>query len=412
MRYLFLTPDFPPDEGGVQTLLATLAEGLAARNEVTVVAPAAVGAHEYDLRQRYGVRRYPKRRSKLAKLVALARAALPAAADADVVFCGHIAAGPAAWFLARRFRKGFFIYVHGMEITSAKYRTLFRFLLGQADGIVTGSSYGRYLIASYFDGAALDVEVIPPAVSPALARAAREAAEPPRLKRPGEKVILSVGRLAGSERYKGHDVVIAALPLIQRCVPRCSYWLVGAGDDAVRLRALARDGGVLDDVKFWGRVADVAPFYRECDIFVMPSRQLVEDGIEKGEGFGLVFLEASLFGKPVIAGRCAGALDAVIDGETGFLVDAENPAAVAAAVVALLTSTAEAKRMGQAGRARVLRDFTVARQVGRLEAAIAKQLAGPKGGYDVTGEGIIRRARNGRRRRRTKSPGVRRGPRP
>jgi phosphatidylinositol alpha-1,6-mannosyltransferase len=105
----------------------------------------------------------------------------------------------------------------------------------------------------------------------------------------------------------------------------------------------------------------------------MPNRQVVERGVEKNEGFGLVFLEASLFAKPVVAGRCGGALDAVDDGRTGLLIDPESPAEVAAAVVALLTYPAEARRLGDAGRERVLREFTVYSQVASFEAAVARR---------------------------------------
>jgi phosphatidylinositol alpha-1,6-mannosyltransferase len=149
---------------------------------------------------------------------------------------------------------------------------------------------------------------------------------------------------------------------------------VGSGDDVERLKAVARDAGVSGHVKFWGRVADVAPFYRECDIFVMINRRVFEDGMEKTEGFGLVFLEASLFAKPVIAGRCGGAVDAVVDGETGLLVDPGSTAEVAAAILALLTCPVEAKRLGAAGRERVLREFTVKTQVAEFEAAVAGRI--------------------------------------
>jgi phosphatidylinositol alpha-1,6-mannosyltransferase len=290
------------------------------------------------------------------------------------LFCGHIAAAPAAWLLGSVYRKPYFVYVHALEITPRKYRRLFSFLLHGAAGIVTGSRYAKDLVVSYFKIPASEVDLVRPGVDPELVRAADDAREAREIKKPGDRVLLSVGRLAGDERYKGHDVVIQALPVILRRIPRCYYWIVGSGDDVERLKAVARDAGVSGNVKFWGRVADVAPFYRECDIFVMINRRVFEDGMEKTEGFGLVFLEASLFAKPVIAGRCGGALDAVVDGRTGLLVDPESPAEVAAAVLALLKCPVEAKRLGAAGRERVLREFTVKTQVAEFEAAVARRV--------------------------------------
>ena len=297
----------------------------------------------------------------------------------DVLFCGHVAAAPSAWLLGLLFRKPYVVYVHALEITPERYHRLYGFLLARAAGITAGSRYARDLVISYFGIPASAVDLIPPGVDPELVEAARGVRSSYEYKKPGDRTLLSVGRLSSDERYKGHDVVIRALPLIRRCIPKCYYWIVGAGDDAGRLAELARATGVSDYVKFWGRVADVAPFYRECDVFVMVNRQVFEDGMEKTEGFGLVFLEASLFAKPVVAGRCGGALDAVADGRTGLLVNPHDPAEVAAAVVALLTCPAEAKRLGTAGRDRVLREFTVDVQVTGLEAAVAARMAKERG---------------------------------
>ncbi|MGD8717877.1 MAG: glycosyltransferase family 4 protein [Candidatus Zixiibacteriota bacterium] len=375
MRYLVLTPDFPPEPGGVQTLLAGIAAGLAARNDVTVVAPASAGADEFDAGLIYRVRRYAPSDSRVGRMANMARAATPLAADCDVLFCGHVAAAPAAYLLGTIYRKPYLVYVHALEITPERYRRLFTFLLRRAAGILTGSRYGRSLVVSRFGLPREAVDVIRPGVAPELVEASGNGGSSPGLKNAGERVILSVARLRGDERYKGHDVVIRAMPLIVRCVPRCYYWIVGAGDDEARLRDLAEESGVADNVVFWGRVEDVAPYYRACDVFVMPNRRVVEDGVEKNEGFGLVFLEASLFAKPVVAGRCGGALDAVDDGHTGLLVDPECPAEVAAAVVALLTYPGEARRLGDAGRERVLREFTVPSQVASFEAAVVGRIS-------------------------------------
>lgn len=355
-------------------MLSVLAEGLAGRNDVTVVTPAARGGRMYDESVAYSVSRYRGGETRVGKTLRLLVSAVPWVLRCDVIFCGHIATAPVGWLLGFLFRKPFFIYVHASEITPPRYRKLFAFLLRRARGVATGSKYSRDLIISYFGIPRSDIDLVNPAVAPSLMRAALERGDSFQFKRPGDKVVLSVGRLKRSIRYKGHDVVIETLPLVLRCVPRCYYWIVGSGDDVERLKEVAREVGVSDHVKFWGRVADVAPFYRECDVFVMVSRLVFENGMEKTEGFGLVFLEASLFGKPVVAGRCGGALDAVADGRTGVLVEPGSTAEVAAAIVALLTCPVEAKRLGTAGRERVLREFTVRKQVAKFEAAVASRI--------------------------------------
>jgi phosphatidylinositol alpha-1,6-mannosyltransferase len=375
VRYLLLTPDFPPREGGIQTLLAVVAGELSGRSDVTVVTPAADGDAAYDAGRRYVVRRYRRGRSRVLNALRLGRAAFHLAREHDVLFCGHVAAAPVAWALGSLFGKPYIVYVHALEITPARYRFLFSFLLRRAAAIVVGSRYARDLVVSYLGITPDHIDLVPPAVDPALVEAATDSRPSYRYKKRGERVLLSVGRLDAGERYKGHDVVIWAMQYILKCVPRAYYWVVGAGDDVGRLKAVAGEAGVADHVKFWGRVEDVVPFYRESDLFVMVSRCVREDKVEKGEGFGLVFLEASLFAKPVLAGQCGGALDAVLNGETGVLINPNDPAEVAAAAVALLTSPAEAKRLGAAGRERVLRDFTAARQAERLETLAAARLA-------------------------------------
>jgi phosphatidylinositol alpha-1,6-mannosyltransferase len=382
VRYLVLTPDFAPAYGGVQTLVAGLAAGLARHNDVVVVAPAAEGDAAFDAGVPYRVHRYRSGRSRFDRVAGLFLAAVREVEDCDVILCGHIAGAPVAYLLNAASRKPYFIYVHGMEVTPDRYRRLWGTLLRHAMGVFTGSDYGRHLVTTYFNIPAAKITVIPPAVSATLVRAAGAGSYPLTIRRPGERVLLSVARLAAGERYKGHDVVIRALPLIRRCVPACVYWVVGDGDDAGRLRELARELGVADGVKFWGRVGDVAPFYRECDVFILPGRRIVESGAEKAEGFGLVFLEAGLFKKPVVAGRCAGALDAVVDGETGVLVDPENVAEIAAVVVGLLNHPGEASRMGAAAKQRVLREFTLVRQVARFEAAVGVKATAAPGGLE------------------------------
>ena len=356
-------------------MLATLAGELARNHRVTIVTPAAPGAAAWDGCVSYYVRRYRQGKTVVGKAFRMLVAAWPAAAAGDAVICGHAVAAPAAWFVSRVFRKPYFIYVHALEITAPRYRRLYRLLFRRARGIVAGSVYARQLVVDYLGLPAACVDVVEPAVTRRILEEAALNDDGLPYGDPARRVILTVGRLRSDERYKGHDTVIAALALVRSRIPNIVYWIVGDGDDRCRLEGLARDAGVADCVKFWGTVEDVAPFYRGCDLFVMPGRRVLADGRELAEGFGLVYLEAAAFGKPVVAGNCAGARDAVADGLTGLLVDPENAAGVAAAVVGLLADPAYAVQLGREAKRRVRAEHTPAAQAARFERAVAGRLA-------------------------------------
>jgi len=133
----------------------------------------------------------------------------------------------------------------------------------------------------------------------------------------GRKVLLTVSRLAATERQKGHDKVIQALPVLTKRYPELRYVIVGEGGDRRRLECLARRLGVADNVLFLGQVdsKELAEYYRVADVFLMPSTQ---------EGFGIVFLEAAASGLTPIGGNCDGSVDALADGAIGFTINPES----------------------------------------------------------------------------------------
>jgi glycosyltransferase involved in cell wall biosynthesis len=141
----------------------------------------------------------------------------------------------------------------------------------------------------------------------------------------GEKevVLLTVGRMDSSERYKGHDIVLDVLPSLLGWNRNTRYLIVGQGDDRNRLARRAVELGVADHVTFAGYREDLAACYAACDVYVMPSTH---------EGFGIVFLEALANGRPVVAGGLDGSIEAVCWGELGFLCDPLTPASVEGAI--------------------------------------------------------------------------------
>jgi glycosyltransferase involved in cell wall biosynthesis len=150
--------------------------------------------------------------------------------------------------------------------------------------------------------------------------------------RSDQPVILTVARLASMEQYKGYDQVLRALPAVKHAFPDARYILGGRGSDRSRVSKLISELGFSDSVILAGYIPDyeLRAFYNLCDVFVMPS---------KGEGFGIVFLEALACGKPVIAGKTDGSIDAVLNGRLGVLVNPESVDEISTALIQVLSKT-------------------------------------------------------------------------
>jgi phosphatidylinositol alpha-1,6-mannosyltransferase len=174
------------------------------------------------------------------------------------------------------------------------------------------------------------------------------------LKLDNKRVIVSVGRLV---HRKGQDHLIQALPQILRSVPDAHLLMVGQGPYREHLEKLVQHLGLKDHVSFIGRIQyDQLPEYICAgDVFAMPSRSRLF-GLEV-EGLGIVYLEASACGLPVIAGASGGAPDAVLDGVTGFVVDGQDNHEIATAAITLLSDLDQAKKMGAAGREWIIENW-------------------------------------------------------
>lgn len=147
-----------------------------------------------------------------------------------------------------------------------------------------------------------------------------------------DRVILTVCRLAGGDRYKGYDQVIRALPRVMTDVPGVHYVIVGRGEDRQRIEKLIDDLHLEARVHLAGYVPDqeLVDYYNLCDVFAMPSKM---------EGFGIVYLEAMACGKPVLAGNKDGSVDALCGGEFGALVDPDNINEIAQTLIQILRGT-------------------------------------------------------------------------
>jgi phosphatidylinositol alpha-1,6-mannosyltransferase len=181
----------------------------------------------------------------------------------------------------------------------------------------------------------------------------------------GPHAVVIIGRMSSTERYKGHDQLILAWPRVMAEVPDANLVMVGRGDDVDRLHAKAAAVGVGRHVHFTGFLPDAAvrAVLRHAAVFAMPSR---------GEGFGLVYLQAMRAGIPCLGSRDDAAADVIVDGDTGLLVPHQDPDAIAGAVARLLTDEAMRRRMGDAGRRRFESTFTYPRFRARLAGVLSR----------------------------------------
>jgi phosphatidylinositol alpha-1,6-mannosyltransferase len=264
-----------------------------------------------------------------------------------------------AHLAARFLRIPYVAFAYGMEMTAGRFGSVKRAIWRRADRIVTISRFSARLLCEA--GAPVDrVEILAPGLEEEWLDEPGDCAPLRRDLEIGDgPVLLTVARLDARERYKGHDRVLEALSTIRDRFPGIRYLVVGDGDDRSRLVEKARRLGVEDSVLFLGRIPDeaLALHYRLADVFVMPGHEAVDSEGRKFEGFGIVFLEAAALGRPSIAGSSGGAPDAVVDGETGFVVDPHDPAEFEERLLSLLSDPSMARRMGRAGRRRVEREF-------------------------------------------------------
>jgi phosphatidylinositol alpha-1,6-mannosyltransferase len=241
-----------------------------------------------------------------------------------------------------------------MGLTSRKFRWLIPKIYNAASVIIANSRNTQALLQNIGVQPA-KIHVIHPGVNLQLFQHGELSAQKIREQyHVGEApMLLTVGRL---QRRKGHDMVIRALPLIKTKFPRATYLIVGAGEEFAYLQSLVDEMGVGDSVIFAGCVADEAlpAYYAACDVFIMPNREIDGDI----EGFGMVYLEASAAGKPVIGGRSGGTSDAIRDGITGLRVDGTSVGEVADAAIVLLNDSETSRIMGERGRRWVEREFT------------------------------------------------------
>jgi phosphatidylinositol alpha-1,6-mannosyltransferase len=353
-RTLLVTNDFPPRVGGIQRTLEALWTQMPPER-VGVFCPGWDGAADYDAAQAFKLIRRPERFLWPTPELAASVEAAAAAFDADVVLFGAVypLAGIGPHLAARGIP--YLAAAHGFEYWLSVVpgaHSLMRYATSRAARVpvmcsefiarTVRTAVPRSVpVSVLYPGA--DTEKFRPGLATADLRERHGVDERP--------VVVCVSRLVAR---KGQDVLIRGMRDVRKRVPDATLVVVGGGPHDGTLRRLAKDAP-RGSVVFAGEVSeeDLPRYYAMGDVFAMPCRTRL-GGLEV-EGWGNVFIEAAACGRPVVVGDSGGAREALVDGETGILVDGRRVGDVADAVATLLEDPGLARRMGEAGRARVER---------------------------------------------------------
>ena len=352
---LFITNDFGPRAGGIETFVHGLIERLP-KESVIVYTSAQPNSAEFDAKwlRDYGVE-VIRDRSKILlptpRVIRECRKVLRSRKLSRVAFGAAAPLGLMARSLRRAGAEKIVALTHGHEVWWSKvppFSLAIKFMSRDIDAITYLGDYTKGEISKALSAKnarkliqiapGIDVDHFAPVDSSEL-RA--------ELGLSGKSVIISVGRLV---HRKGQDQLISALPEIKSKIANVHLVLVGIGPYQEYLEKLATQLGVREDITFIGRInyADLPKYICLGDIFAMPSRSRFF-GLEV-EGLGIVYLEASSCGLPVVGGKSGGAPDAVLPGETGLVVDGTDTSDIAAACVELLSNPELCALMGAQGR--------------------------------------------------------------
>lgn len=364
-KTLLITIDFPPQRGGVATYLSNVCRNLDA-DKIFVLANKLPSSEHFNHKQSYKIIRanlfygflWPAWLRTLRQAKKVIRQE-----KIEQILISHILP---MGYIALLLRLPYFVSLHGYDVLAAQKTAWKKYwllkILNKSKAIIVNSNFTKQEVLKLGISADKIIIVYPcPNIKPENLIPAERQALKTELELHVKKVILSVGRLVAR---KGFDKVIEALPEVLKQVPNLVYLIVGNGKYKDELEKLALKLKVLDHVTICEDIPDtnLPSYYDMADVFIMPARQMESDV----EGFGIVYLEANSFGKPVIAGKSGGASEAVIDGQTGVLVDPENVSEIAKAIIHLMNNQEYSMKLGAQGKERVLNEFKWEKQVAKL----------------------------------------------
>ena len=366
VRVLVVTTDFPPAPGGIQTVLFKTISHFQSFEPI-VVAPDHPHAEVFDRGAPFEIHRVPlgirgssrpARWADLALLIGLSQAK-SVQLRPNVLLCGHPFVSMVGWARKKTRKTPYAVCAYGRELLVK--RRLLRTTLNGAGAIFSISRHTDNLLHDI--GVLADRIVRLPLAPDAPIQESGNF---------GSGTMVTAARM--DDLYKGHDVMIRAMPLVLAKVPKAHWVVIGGGTLRSYYERLATSLGVSESITFAGHVsrAERDRLLAQADVMVMPSRDRQIDG--GAEGFGLAYIEAGAAGKPVVGGRAGGVPDAVIDGVTGVLVDPEDPLEVAEAVIGMLKDLDRSKEMGENGRKRVEENLSWERSANIVEENLIRLL--------------------------------------
>ncbi len=353
MKYLLFTLEYPPFNGGVANYYGNMINNWPKSSEIDVLS----NNNNKLINKNGPLRWWPA----IFKLISYIRKNKP-----DYILVGHaLPLGTVCFILSYFFSFKYVLFFHGLDFSMStkvkRKKLLTKLILKKADKIISANSVVFKMINNFSD--VEDKNLI---VNPGINKVDEINQEKIEILRKkyqltNEIILVSLGRLV---KRKGFDKTILALKDLYNFNPNNNlvYFIVGSGPDETYLKELSKN--YQDKIIFTGEASEEEKwtFLALADIFIMPSRNIDGDF----EGFGIVYLEANLMNKPVIAGNSGGIKDAVIDGLNGLLVDPENEKEIAKTILKLSDNNELRKEMGEKGRQRALNEFLWANQAEKI----------------------------------------------
>ena len=349
MNTLIFTLEYPPFRGGVANYYGNLVKYWQEKNKIFVLKDNLISKKlpflkwlPAELALRKTIKKY----------------------QINHVIVGHILPlGMAVWLCSKFCKIKYSVVLHGVDFSFAT-RTLrktiiTRLILNKADKIICANSYTAELVKQLLsDNISGKIIIVNPGIDECKESSIKYQELKNKYNLKNKLVLLSVGRLV---KRKGFDKVIEAMPDVLKQIPNLVYVIIGDGPELKNLK-LNKNVIIITDATD----AERDSWYKACDIFIMPSRNINGDF----EGFGIVYLEANLAGRPVIAGRSGGVADAVADGINGLMVDPENTAEISQAIVKLAIDSKLRLKLGEQGKHKAINDFNWQKQIDKIYQAI------------------------------------------
>jgi phosphatidylinositol alpha-1,6-mannosyltransferase len=368
MKVILISQDFYPLTGGIATYLLQVYENYFNREDFSVIVPKSISKEEDYKKFNFKVNRVKfspfkspiKRKKENMKILEILENEKP-----DLILFGYLRSHPEVGEAYKKINPKckYGIILHAKEafldlsITKntnnngkQKGYTLeevdnYKKIMNEADFLICVSNYTKRLVQKqkiknkFF--------VIYP-----LLNLNKYNLDVPKTK--NEFNLLSVGRLI---KRKGHDLVLESLKELKTKIPHLKYIIIGEGPEEKNLKKIVSENNLSEIVYFVGKISDkeLAKYYSNCDIFVLPTRHIFPNDVE---GFGIVFLEAGLYTKPVIGGKNGGVVEAIQNNKTGFLIKDNDKKDLVKKIFYLYKNKYERKRLGENGKKRILKDIS------------------------------------------------------